>query len=408
MAVFVFCTSRKRIFLLSYLDAACFRDLNSRGHFAMSDNYKIISSDSHVIEPWYLWQERLPQEFRDRAPKLVSGENGDRLVCEDVEMPPIGTAAGVFRKNSEVRQTGRWEDDVPASSYDPGARIAELERDGIWGEVMYPTFGLGFYGIDDVKFKWALLRAYNDWLAEFCQYDPKRYKGIAMVANDDPELAAEELRRVKKLGLVGVMIPTVAGEGVPQYHERGMDPLWKAAVDNGMSVNVHSGTTRDRNKKSAVLQVSGGRNPTKSPLKYEVIVRPMLNMIFGGVFERFPELTFVSAENEAGWAPHVLERADYEWERYANVALKDFESRIPRPPSDYFRKNIKLTFLRDSVAILSRHLFGVETIMFQTDFPHGVSTYPNSRKMVDDMFAGIDTADRDKIVYQNAADLYGF
>lgn len=372
------------------------------------NSYKIISSDSHVIEPWYLWKERLPEKYRDRAPRLESVNGTDKLVCEDVEMPPIGTAAGVFRGNSEVRQTGRWDTDVPPSSYDPDARLAELDKDGIWGEVMYPTFGLGFYGIDDVDFKWAMLSAYNDWLAEFCSAHPDRYKGIAMVANDDPARAAEELRRVKKIGLAGVMIPTVAGEGVPQYHERGMDPLWEAAVECGMSINVHAGTTRDRNKKSSVIQASGGRNPTKSPLKFELVVRPMLNMIFGGVFERYPELTFVSAENEAGWAGHILERADYEWERYSAVKVVGFEGRIPQKPSHYFRKNVKLTFMRDMVAVRTHDIAGTETLMFQTDFPHGVSTYPNSRKIVDELFQGIDPAVRHRIVYQTAADLYGF
>jgi predicted TIM-barrel fold metal-dependent hydrolase len=375
----------------------------------MPSEYKIISSDSHVIEPWFLWQERLPAKYRDRAPRLVRMDDGsDRLVCEDIEMPPIGTAAGVFRGNSEVRQTGRWEEDIPPSAYDPDARIKEIDRDTIWGEVMYPTFGLGFYGIDDAEYKWALLRAYNDWLAEFCAAHPNRFKGIAMLANDDPVLAIEELERARRLGFVGVMIPTVAGEGVPQYHERGMDPLWEAAVANDMSVNIHAGTARERNKKTNLIQASGGRNPTKSPLKYEVFVKPMLNMIFGGVFERHPRLNFISAENEAGWATHILERADFEWQRYQNVAVKDFEGRIPEKPSAYFKRNIKLTFLRDTVAIRTYDLLGEDTLMFQTDFPHGISTYPNSRAMCDAMFEGVDPAIRDKIVYHNAAKLYGF
>src|SRR3546814_9602792 len=87
-------------------------------------------------------------------------------------------------------------------------------------------------------------------------------------------------------------------------------------------------------KKTSLIQVSGGRNPTKSPLKYEVFVKPMLNMIFGGVFERNPKLKFISAENEAGWATHILERADFEWLRYQNVAVKDFEGRIPAKRSE--------------------------------------------------------------------------
>jgi predicted TIM-barrel fold metal-dependent hydrolase len=103
-----------------------------------------------------------------------------------------------------------------------------------------------------------------------------------------------------------------------------------------------------------------------------------------------------------------MERADYEWERYQNVKLKGFDARIPEKPSEYLRRNIKLTFLRDTVAIRTYDLLGVDTLMFQTDFPHGISTYPNSRKMCDAMFAGVDEAVRDKIVYHNAANLYGF
>src|SRR3546814_947284 len=86
-------------------------------------------------------------------------------------------------------------------------------------------------------------------------------------------------------------------------------------------------------------------------MKYDPFARVMLSMIFGGVFVRHPKLKFISAENEAGWATHILERADFEWLRYQNVKLKGFDSRIPEKPSEYFRRNIKLTYLRDTVAI---------------------------------------------------------
>jgi uncharacterized protein len=371
----------------------------------MSTDYKIISSDSHVIEPWFLWRDRLPAKYKDRAPRLIRGETNDLLVSDDVEMPPMGTAAGVFRADKDVRQSGRWDEDVPAAAYDPKARMEFVDRDGIWGEVLYPTLALAYYSIDDLDYKWALLRAYNDWLAEFCSAFPNRLKGIAMVANEDPKLAAEELKRVSKMGMPGVMMPTVAGEDCIQYHERGMDPLWQAAVENNMSINIHAGTTRD--KKKNIIQAKG-RNPTVSPLKSQLFIKPMLNMIFGGVFERFPDMTFTSAENEAGWAAHVIERCDYEWKRYQNVEIKDFEGRIPKPPSEYFRKNIKLTFMRDTVAVKMYEMLGDNTLMFQTDFPHGVSTYPNSRQMVDDAFEGMPTEVRDRIAYHNAAELYGF
>src|SRR3546814_20466059 len=97
-----------------------------------------------------------------------------------------------------------------------------------------------------------------------------------------------------------------------------------------------------------------------SPLKYVVFVKPMLNMIFGGVFERNPKLKFISAENEAGWATHILDRADFEWLRYQNVAVKDFEGRIPEKPSAYFKRNITLTFLRATFAIRPHYPLGTD------------------------------------------------
>src|SRR3546814_5628881 len=96
---------------------------------SMASTYKIISSDSHVIEPWFLWRERLPKKFRDRAPRLVQGEDGDKLVCEDVEIPPIGKAAGGFGGPGQVRQTGAREEDITPSDYDPDARVKERDRE---------------------------------------------------------------------------------------------------------------------------------------------------------------------------------------------------------------------------------------------------------------------------------------
>jgi predicted TIM-barrel fold metal-dependent hydrolase len=377
----------------------------------MSTDGRIISADSHVVEPWDLWQDRVAPEFRERAPRLVRGEDSDKLVCEDITMPAVGLLAGVFRSDSEVRQGGRWEEDIPSSAYDPDARLAEIDADGIWGEIMYPSLGLFLYGIDDLGLKWALMRAYNDWLAEFCGAHPDRYKGIAMLAHEDPQLAADELERTRALGLVGGMIPTVAGDFAP-YHSSSYAPLWRASVEHHMPIHMHSATSRDKYKplheEDLGKDAPKGRNPLSSVLKADITARVFLGMIFGGVFDEFPDMVVVSAENEAGWAPHLLDRADYEFTRYQNVPRLGFERNCTDLPSSYWARNVKLTFMRDLVAIRTEDFVGLETLMFQTDFPHGVSTYPHSRKMLDEMFDGVEPAVRDRIVYQNAADLYGF
>src|SRR3546814_10998801 len=138
-------------------------------------------------------------------------------------------------------------------------------------------------------------------------------------------------------------------------------------------------------------------------MRYDPFARVMLSMIFGGVFVRHPKLKFISAENEAGWATHILERADFEWLRYQNVKLKGFDSRIPEKPSEYFRLNIKLTYLRDTVAIRTCALLAEDTLMFQPDLPHGISSYHNPPNICDAMLAGVDLALHDKIDFQTAA-----
>jgi len=120
------------------------------------------------------------------------------------------------------------------------------------------------YTIEDLPFKWALFRAYNDWLSEFCKSHPDRLKGIAMLAHEDIDLAVIELNRAKSIGLAGVMIPTVAGDDFKPYHDRSYDRLWQAAVDAQMPVHVHAATSRDKKK---AYNITKGRNPLTSITK---------------------------------------------------------------------------------------------------------------------------------------------
>src|SRR4051812_17355031 len=360
--------------------------------------YDVISSDSHVIEPHDLWQKRVDKEFRDRAPRLIHDTDTDRLVCDQAEMAPVGLLAGCARGDDDVRFDGRWDEDVFRGGYDPEARLDDIARDGVDAEVLYPTIGLHLYPIADSDFRWALFRAYNSWLAEdFCAAQPDRFKGIAMLNHEEMELSLTELARAKELGLVGVMVPLYPGE--VSYHDPKMDALWAASVDMQMPVHFHAATTRDKSKawnKSV---------PTDMPLKTAHVQQVLLSMIYGGVFDRFPELTVVSAENDAGWAGSMLEKADYNFHRN-RTRLKGVD--CFNEPSSYFRQNIKLTFMRDLTAVAARKVIGIESLMWGSDFPHHVSTWPNSQKVLAEHFDDIPVADRNTIVRDNTRNLYHF
>ena len=132
-------------------------------------DYRVVSADSHVIEPHDLWQRPVVPEFRDRAPRLVRDTDTDRLECDQAQLPPVGLLAGCARGDDDVRWEGRWEEDVFPGGYDPELRLKDLARDGVDAEILYPTIGMQLYPIPDRDFQWALFRAYNTWLGEeFC------------------------------------------------------------------------------------------------------------------------------------------------------------------------------------------------------------------------------------------------
>jgi predicted TIM-barrel fold metal-dependent hydrolase len=131
----------------------------------------------------------------------------------------------------------------------------------------------------------------------------------------------------------------------------------------------------------------------------------ILELIFAGVFDRFPELKLVSAENDIGWAGHMLERADY-WFHRNRQLLKDI--RCQREPSQYFHENIRATFMRDRTAVLSQEVIGTETMLWGNDFPHHVSTWPESRQRLEEQLGDQPPEVRAAIVCGNARALYDF
>ncbi len=178
---------------------------------------KVISADSHFSEPADLWLNYIEPAYKDRAPRVEHRENTDVFVCDSGEMLPVGILHGVRYKGGAAKHEGRFSD-VPASSYDPDARIVDIERDGVHGEVLYPTIGMRFFTIEDVDFGGACMRAYNRWAADFCNVYPDRFRAIGLIMLDDLEEAQAELRRCKELGLAGGMI-TVEPDGARPYHD---------------------------------------------------------------------------------------------------------------------------------------------------------------------------------------------
>ena len=172
--------------------------------------YRLVSSDSHVMEPPDLWTRFIDPEYRHRAPRVVREDGFDRWYADgDVSFGIVGsdTQAGRRFEAPETIQIEGVYEEVRRGGYDPHAHVEDMNLDGVSGDVVYPSVGLETWLIPSTDLLSAVFRAYNNWLAEFCAPYPDRIKGMAMVNVDVVADGVGELRRAASLGLAGATIP---------------------------------------------------------------------------------------------------------------------------------------------------------------------------------------------------------
>lgn len=375
--------------------------------------YKLISADSHIVEPPDMYASRIEPRFRDRAPKMErrktpAGREYDAWMIGGMQVGTLGAvmqAGQRFEDPSQIDFLGVWED-VRKGAYDPHSMITENEEDGVWGSCLQPSQGLFWYRLPDSGLLTEICRVYNDWIADFCKPYPERLKAIAMLNVDDIDEGCRELDRIKKLGMVGAFIPVSPLPERP-YRDPAYDKLWAAAQDHDMPLLLHIATNRAGVPGCEftinVGELTGaGRSTTDHWVRYSLSA-----MLFAGVFDRFPRLKVGSVEHETAWIPHWLKQMDFTY-RERPVFTKGWKSASGMLPSDYWARNMFVEFMEDDLGVELRSHIGVENMLWGSDFPHAESTWPQSMQFLDRIFAGVPEADRRKITSENAAKLFGF
>ncbi len=378
-----------------------------------SDRPRVLSADSHIVEPPDLFTECIDPRFRDRAPRVaLHPELGAIWEVEGIGYPSVELMGGAGRSIEEIELHARF-DRARRGGWDAAERIRDMDTTGVAGAILYPTVGFHSYGIADPALLHAVLAAWNRWIADYCQLAPTRLKGVGCVILDDVNAAIAEMERCKRLGLVTVNVPSKL-EG-PHYGTAAYDRFWAAAQDLELPVSTHIGSNRGvhahgRAKEWTQRLVAGPvRDFTSGAIALpDWNVQEMIfQLIASGVFERFPRLRFVCAEFEAGWAAPMLEHMDNAiWEGTHPYLAYD----LPRKPSEYFRRNMALTFIRDEVAVRCRDIIGVENLMWSDDYPHLESCWPDSSKVIDRILPEglVPAEDRAKILHGNASRIYGW
>ena len=358
--------------------------------------HPIISADSHVTEPPNAYIDNIDPKFRDRAPHVVHvADAGDIFVIDGLKVPiPLGIVAAAGKPAEEIRMMGTRFEELHRGGWDPEARLADQERDGVAAEVIYPTIGMAVCNCKDLDYKKACCDAFNRWMAQYCGAHPDRLLGVGQTAMRTPAEGIEDLRSIKALGLRGVMLP--GHPGVEDYDSPAYDEFWEAVVALGLPPSFHILTTRDGRqrgpKMNAFLSVIRGCQDIMGLL------------VLGGVFERHPKLRVVCVEADAGWVPHFMYRMDHAFKRHRNWLPPG--QTLSRLPSEYFADCIYTTFQDDWVAFRTANLMNWHHLMWANDFPHSDSTWPWSQEMLAEHASDLSAEQRRAILCDNVAELY--
>ena len=366
--------------------------------------YRVISSDNHIFEPPDLWTERMAPKFKGRGPYMVREDDGDFWDCDGMRLSTSSAAsqpAVRFEAPQNLVKSDVFEN-VPRGAYIPEEHVKDMDTDGIDVGIVYPTVGLMLFRVPDSELLTDIFRAYNDWLAEFCQPFPHRLKGIAMVNVDDPQAGARELERCANIGLAGAMITVYPSESQP-YNSPVYEPLWAAAQDLRMPLSFHIAT--NRLGVDELCPPVDSSTPSYHSNRDYWVKASVAHLIYTGVFERYPKLWVGAVEHELGWIPYFLERLDYYYTQTA-IGINSYRYKEDMLPSDYFRRNVFVGFQEDLSGIRDRHIIGVDALQWGSDYPHAESTFPKSHEILEEVLVGCTEEEKAKIVGGNAARVY--
>jgi predicted TIM-barrel fold metal-dependent hydrolase len=369
----------------------------------MAEHRDLISVDDHILEPRHVWWDRLPAKLRDRGPHVVEEDGKETWVYDGRRHRTVGLFAIAGKQTSEYHNDPIRFSDMRPGCYDPAERARDMDHDGIRASVCFPTFprtcGQTFLDADDRELALICVRAYNDFvLEEWAAAAPGRFVPTVIGPLWDPVLFADELERCAAKGARAVSFSENPAQlGLPSFHSPHWDPVWRVASEAGLVICLHIGS-------SSVIP----RTADDAPFAVTVALSPMnaqsacSDLLLSRVPREFPDLKIALSEGGIGWVPFALEHCDYVFERHRWSGID-----TGTPPSEIFRRNIWVCFIDEAFGLRIRHEIGLDKIMWECDYPHADTSWPNSQERLTKLLSGIPEDEAARITHANAAELFG-
>jgi predicted TIM-barrel fold metal-dependent hydrolase len=383
----------------------------------LRDHHQIVSVDDHLIEHPRVWQDRLPERFKEAGPRITEVNGNHVWQYEGRSYPTIGLNAVAGKPREQYgMEPVRYEDMIPGC-YDPVARVRDMDLDGVQSALCFPSFpgfaGSVFFRAQDRELAGLCVQAWNDfYIDEWCASAPDRFVPMALLPYWDIDASLAEARRVAAKGARTISFPDspVPG-GLPSFHTDHWDPLWDVCAQTGMPLSLHFGSGSyvpgfsfaQSNDPNAMVRPDAPF-AVAIALFSSNLMWTTVDLLFSRALQRFPDLQFSLAEGGIGWVPYILERADYTWDRHKYYQDIDFDSR----PSDLFREHFWGCFIDDEHGLANRHAIGIDRITLEVDYPHSDSNWPNSRKRAAEVLADVPDDEVEMIVETNARRMLHF
>ncbi len=381
------------------------------------DRIRAIDTDTHITEPPDVWTDRVASKWGDAVPHVKRVDGRDVWFIRDQMTggPGWTTMAGF---DGSFPDTPLGYDDIPKGSFDAKERLAHMDAEGIYAQVLYPNVGGfgsgGFLKLAEPELMLECVRAYNDFLIEWCSADSNRLIPVAAMPFWDVDACVDEVQRAASIGHRAVLACSAPKDfGRPALCDTHWDPFWAAANEAGLPISFHIGAGDISDLMNDTANLGTRRNFARvSSLIFMQNTHCIADLIFGGVCHRFPDLKLVSVESGVGWIQAFLEAADWQW---TSAQVRKEHPELDLLPSEYFRRQIYGCFWFEQQGLQGALEQYPDNILWETDFPHPTCQHPGLKDgwaehpadYAEKAFAGVPEATLQKVLHDNAAELYG-